>query len=325
MDTRLFFDALKRNKMKCWKSFQWPPTCNRNFLIIFLYVVLSDLLQVVNTQSMFSWTPIVGVDKKLINGRSETNINTPKRNFYVHDERQYIGKIAPIPSVGSMPYKVKNDPFRFIVDTKEVMKTKNYLKLDNKPNYSWSSRLKSKSQKYRTMSENNKLVSHLNSNDRNMKPSLENTFLYSNFDHSNNEIQKKIHKNSFSPVQAKISSRSDRQNYLTWTQIEQPAQPQISLSFNPFMTEENKSKRIKKNVKLKKENKDKIPVLPKIKIEPTKVTSSNVFVKEEKSQTHVSNPSRFPVMVMINSEILNDVKDKKNEDVEIAGDRSVKK
>ena len=311
--------------MKWWKSFQWPPTCNRNFLIIFLYVSLSDLLQVVNTQSMFSWTPIVGADKKLINGRSETNINTSKRSFNVQDERQYIEKIVPIPNQGSMPHKIKNDPFRFSANTKEIMNTKNYLNLDNPPNHSRSNRLKLYPSKHYTMGENNKLVSQLFSSYRNSKPSFENMLSRSSLYDSETRRMKKKHKNIVSPVPGKISSRSDRQNYLTWTNIEQPIQPQTSLSFNPFSTDRTKSKRIKKNVKLKTLGKKNIPVPLKDEIKTTRVivTSSSVSLEEKKNETQISDTSRIPVMVMINSEILSDVKDIKNEDVKNTEEKNV--
>ena len=313
--------------MKWWKSFQWPPTCNRNFLIIFLYVVLSDLLRVVNTQSMFSWTPIVGADKKLINGRSETNINNSKRGFNVQDERQYIKKIAPIPNQGSMPYEIKNDPFPFSAYTKEIMNTKNYLNLDNPPNHSRSNRLKLYPSKHYTMSEYNKLVSQVFSHNRNSKPSFENFLARSNLYDSETRTMKKKHKHIVSPIPGKISSRSDRQNHLTWTNIEQPVQPQTSLSFKPFSTDRTKSNRIKKNVEPKTQGKKKIPVLIKDEVKPTKVivTSSHVSLEKEKNKPQISNTSRIPVMVMINSEILSDVKDIKNEDVKNIKEKNIKR
>ena len=226
-------------------------------------------------------------------------------------------------SVGSMPYEIKNGPNRFIINTKENKITKNYKKLDTRPYQSRSSRLKLKSPEHKTMGKNTKLISQFQSQHRIIQPSFEN--IVSKFNGDIREKRKQTKKHVFSPVQGKISSRSDNHNYLTWTNIEQPAQPQKSLSFNPFSTEQSEIKRIKKNVKLKEVSETNILVPSKTEIKSSKVNSSIVGFKRDKTQTHVSNTSRFLGMVMINSEILKDAKDKNDKDDEKTREGNIKR
>ena len=296
-----------------WWTFQWTPTFNRTFILICLYALLIDLMLLVNGQSMFSWTPIIKEGKKSIISGSEKHLKPAKSFFATHDN-VYRSHLHSTHNKELVPLEKKDDPYRLMLNAKKYKPAPNEVHVNIQRN-SIENRI---SETPRTGSREIKFIPrHSNeqkttqNNFRNVVTKVSNTKQVANEKTSRNNL-------NYDNADGGIS-RSDNVEYLSWKTIDAQSKSKTRLPFNPSRKDPSR-KRIKKNVKSKQENKNKINALLEEVDDNENTKTLNTFSaklfagdKGDINQTHASNIPRFLGMVMVNSEIERSTKDNQTE------------
>lgn len=307
--------------MNKW-AFQWTPTFKRIFSLICLYALLIDLLLLVNGQSMFSWTPIIKEGKKSIISGSEEHLKPEKRFFLMHDNA-YISHVHSKHHKESVPLDKKDDPYRLIVNAKENRPAPNEVHVNIQRN--------NISEKPRTGSREIKFIPRYSNKQK--RTQLRELYNFSNVVKKISNIKQvagekpnRLNSNYYNTDG--VVSRSDNIGYLSWKSIDTQSKSKTHFPFIPSHKDPSR-KRIKKNVKSKKVNKNKINTSLKEDDDNTKPlnTFSAKLFSDEKSnlnQTHAANVPRFVGMVMVNSEIERSTKGNQNETKETSDGKNKK-